>query len=158
MQCHYILRNAYWYSPLGSQLCSWRTDEEISHPFWFTGQCTLTSSYHTQSVLDLMFVHVNVNVFKIKKCHNTIVAKIAMLEICSFVDHKLAVFTYFKCIFLPCTVQASVAIIRSWVTWHVHQSNKGLDAKMGPCILYVIWLSIKPGSGQQTNEVQRIKV
>ena len=53
----------------------------------------------------LMFVHVNVNVFKIKKCHNTIVAKIAMLEICSFVDHKLAVFTYFKCIFLPCTSQ-----------------------------------------------------
>ena len=37
-----------------------------------------------------------VNMFKIKKYHNTIVAKIAMLEIRSFVDHKLAVFTYFK--------------------------------------------------------------
>ena len=28
-------------------------------------------------------------------------------------------------------MQASVAINRSWVTWHV-QSNKGLDVKMGP--------------------------
>ena len=46
-----------------------------------------------------------VNMFKIKKYHNTIVAKIAMLEICSFVDHKLAVFTYFKCNFSLCTSQ-----------------------------------------------------
>ena len=44
-----------------------------------------------------------VNMFKIKKYHNTIVAKIAMLEIRSFVDHKLAVFTYFKRNFSLCT-------------------------------------------------------
>ena len=35
-----------------------------------------------------------VNMFKIKKYHNTIVAAITMLEIHSFVYHKLAVFTY----------------------------------------------------------------
>ena len=35
-----------------------------------------------------------VNTLKIKKYHNTIMAKIAMLEIHSFVDHKLAVFAY----------------------------------------------------------------
>ena len=44
-----------------------------------------------------------VNMFKIKKYHKTIVAKIAMLEIRSFVDHKLAVFTYFKHNFSLCT-------------------------------------------------------
>ena len=46
-----------------------------------------------------------VNVFKIKKYHDTIMAKIAMLEIRSFVDHKLAVFTYFKRNFSPYTSQ-----------------------------------------------------
>ena len=46
-----------------------------------------------------------VNMFKIKKYHNTIMAKIGMLEIRSFVDHKLAVFTYFKHNFSPYTSQ-----------------------------------------------------
>ena len=47
-----------------------------------------------------------VNTFKIKKYHNAIVAKIAtMFEIRSFVDHKLAVFTYFKHNFSLCTSQ-----------------------------------------------------
>ena len=46
-----------------------------------------------------------VNMFKIKKYHNTIMAKIAMLEIRSFVDLKLAMFTYFKHNFSPYTSQ-----------------------------------------------------
>ena len=50
-----------------------------------------------------------VTVFKIyKKYHNTIVAKIAMLEIRSFVDHKLAVFTQLFTVY-----KASAAINRS---------------------------------------------
>ena len=45
-----------------------------------------------------------VSVFKIKKYHNITVAKI-MLEMRSFVDHKLAVFTYFRRNFSPYTSQ-----------------------------------------------------
>ena len=47
-----------------------------------------------------------VNMFKIKKYHNTIMAKIAMVEIRSFVDHKLAVFTYIKRNFSLCAKPA----------------------------------------------------
>ena len=49
-----------------------------------------------------------VNMFKIKKYHNMYnIGKdtLAKLEICSFVDHKLAVFTYLKCNFSLCTSQ-----------------------------------------------------
>ena len=70
-----------------------------------------------------------VNMFKIKKYHNIIMAKIAMLEIRSFVDHKLAVFTYFKCNFSLCTSQHCDQQKLSNLACSVKE-----NAKMGQCV------------------------
>ena len=95
-----------------------------------------------------------VNVFKIKKYHNTIVAKIAMLEIRSFVDHKLAVFTYFKRNFSPYTSQRCDQQKLSNLACSVKQRT---GCENGTT--HVIVRQTEQGrSGQQTSEVQRIKV
>ena len=96
-----------------------------------------------------------VNMFKIKKYHNTIVAKIAMLEIRSFVDHKLAVFTYFKCNFSLCTSQ------------HCDQqklSNLACSVKLKDWmrkwdkVCVIVGKAELGRSGQQMSEVQRINI
>ena len=86
-----------------------------------------------------------VNMFKIKKYHNTIVAKIAMLEIRSFVDHKLAVFTYFKCNFSLCTSQRCDQKLSNLACSIKQRTGCENQAEQGR-------------SSQQMSEVQRIKV
>ena len=84
------------------------------------------------------------NMFKIKKYHNTIMAKIAMLKIRSFVDHKLPVFTYFKRNFSPYTSQRCDQQKLSNLACSVKQRT---GCENGTTRM----LSVKHGSGQQTS-------
>ena len=96
-----------------------------------------------------------VNMFTIKKYHNTIVAKIAMLEICSFVDHKLAVFTYIKYNFSPCTSQCCDQQKLSNLACSV--KLKDWTQKWNVCVILHMSKSVKQSKVNLVNRQMKIK-